>query len=121
MSYHLNDDYDGEGAAVALATVRALMQGAPRHECLKEIARLRIKTSAARLGDCDMDLVLEIYADELTCYPLDIVREVCRAYPTTSGGKWFPAWAELQELCQRQMLKRRCLERALASHCGEHV
>ena len=105
--------YDGREREEALEILRALCRPASHRECLKEVARLKALTAAARVGEQDLEIQLEVFAEELERYPMDVVRSACRDWPRCPGGKWWPSWAELRDMCDERFLKRKALLVAL--------
>ena len=57
----------------------------------------------------------QVLTRDLSGYPIAVVRDVCEEWPLRGGeeGKWFPAWSELREQCERRMQPRRALRKAL--------
>lgn len=74
-----------------------------------ELTRLGLLTVARREGETNGEMRALAYAQELSAYPADVVIWACREWPRTADGKWFPAWKELRDLCERRVRRRRAL------------
>lgn len=74
---------------------------------------MRLKTISAAKGEYDIEAQTRVYVDELAAYPADIAVQALRR-----TRKFFPAWIELEEDCQKAVRARRmiiaALERAVA-------
>lgn len=77
----------------------------------KALTVLRAKTAARAGGLADQHLTGQAYAEELALYPADIIDQACRRWADNS--RWWPAWAELKQECERMAAKRRAEHRAL--------
>ena len=76
-------------------------------DCEHELARLKVLTVARATGQDDLVAQIAIYAEELTEYPIDVVRESCRWW--AAREKWFPSWTELRDACEERVMKRRAI------------
>ena len=110
-SYNLDDGFDEEDASEAVRLLEQLNAQANRKDCAKALARLKVLTKERSQSDEDMTFQIALIADELSAYPLDVVRDACRFWADTTI--FFPSWAELRHLCEERVLKRRCLLNAL--------
>lgn len=76
---------------------------------VKELVRLRAMTKAKAESGIDMEIAIEAFTDELAKYPPDVVRASCRKYARMNT--FWPSLAELVEMCDRLVRRRRALER----------
>ena len=95
----------------ALEILRAVNECAGRHVTLTEIARLKMLTKGRAETEADLKGQAVAMAQELEAYPPDVVRDAARSWARRE--KWFPALAEMIELCEAGVRKRRDLLRAL--------
>lgn len=80
----------------------------------KAVQTLRIRT-VRRFEDVDdMVAVIAVYSEDLSEYPADVVIDACRSWARQS--KWFPAWVELQELCDLMIRRRRAMRDAVSGN-----
>lgn len=77
----------------------------------KELGRLALLTKSRAEGDDDTKARLVVMADELANYPADVVLDALRYWARTE--KFFPAWAELRDLLDRRVQRRKRLRAAL--------
>lgn len=63
-------------------------------------------------ADQDSQLLVFAYADLLAKFPADVVKDACTEW--ASGNTFFPAWADLQRICDRMCSKRIALRKALS-------
>lgn len=109
--YRLDGEFSDEDRQRAISILSRLNRPATLQACTFELGRLRMLTKIAAQGDDDIKFQIAVMAEELVRYPLDVVRDACRFWPTRN--KFFPAWQELREMCEERVLKRRCLLEAL--------
>lgn len=76
----------------------------------KQLARLRALTKMR--ADQDGQMLAFAYTDLLAEFPADVVRDACLEW--ARGSSFFPAWADLQRICDRLCSKRVMLRRALS-------
>lgn len=95
----------------ALALVDDSLASASPQLIKAELARLRVTTKARAEGADDLRMTMAAYAEYLTEYPADVVVDALRWWARVE--KWWPAWAELKELLDRRVLKRKALRKAL--------
>ncbi len=73
------------------------------------IAELSVITARREDAPEIEELRMQAYSQRLAGYPADVVREAL----LVRGWKFFPAWAELQEVCDRLVAGRRQIKDAL--------
>jgi hypothetical protein len=97
-----------------LATIERSMQPAPRAFVAKSVALLAARTRGRAQGEGEARLVAATMVEDLGDYPEDVVAYAV-SYWVAGGqdGKWFPAWSELREICERRVRGRQRLKRAL--------
>lgn len=94
--------------------VAAALQPCSTAVIQQELFRLRKLT--AKKGDDPDETAMQamLYAEMLAEYPEDIVVRVCRDWPKSPKGEFWPAWAELGRPADRLLKERRDLADALA-------
>lgn len=103
-----------------LQTLRALCKGGKRAEIAHEVAKLMVRTKSRAHGDGEARLMAETMVQDLSAYPIDVVRFACEYW--VDGGKdakFTPSWPELKEICEKRMDGRLRLVRCLEHHLGE--
>ena len=116
QDYELRDGVDEADGRESLRLLEMLNARAELEDCQKELARLKVLTAARNLGQADLVAQIAIYAEELTEYPIDVVREACRWW--AAREKWFPSWAELRAACDERVMKRRAILAGLRRYFG---
>jgi hypothetical protein len=111
IGYSLVNGFSVEEANEAVRILEILNESASRDFCAKEVGRLKVLTKTAKQDSDDMMFQIAVMAEELSAYPADVVRDVCRSWPCFST--WFPSWAELYEPAERYVKMRRHLLKAL--------
>jgi hypothetical protein len=76
---------------------------------LQQLALMRARTKAR--ADMDGAVTAAAYADWLAEYPPDVARQACEEW--ARGMVFWPAWAELQRICDRLISARLELRREL--------
>lgn len=76
---------------------------------MEQLAFLRARTKAR--ADMDGKLTSVAYTDWLAEYPTDAARAACEEW--ARGMVFWPAWADLQRICDRLVSKRLVLRKAL--------
>jgi hypothetical protein len=109
--YELTAPISEDDRQTALAFAEETLAPAGEAFVISELGRLRALTVSRDVGQ-DLALVFAAYADELTRYPADAVREVLRSWPK-SGGKFWPSMAELEERLNVLVAPRQALRDAL--------
>ena len=107
VGYDLADGFDEDDGREGLRLLEMLNARAEIGGCLNELGRLKVNTSSRNMSQDDLKAQIAIYAEELTEYPIDVVRDACRWWG--KWEKWFPAWAELREICDERVMKRRAI------------
>ena len=100
-----------------LQTVTELCRGGRKAETAHEVAKLMVRTKSRAHGDGEARLMAETMVQDLSVYPIDVVRFACEYW--VEGGadaKFTPSWPELKEICDKRMDGRLRLKKAL-----EHV
>lgn len=97
--------------AVAIAVLEHASRPGGIGLATKAVTRLRAKTAARAGGLADQHVTGQAYAEELAKYPADIIEAACQRWADNS--RWWPAWAELKQECDRMAAKRRAEHRAL--------
>jgi hypothetical protein len=115
-SYDCAGGFGDEDASEALRILEMLNARADRGDCVQAVVRLKALTVSRLTSEEDMAVQIAAMTEELSAYPLDVVRGACQAW--TQQDKFFPAWAELRELCESLVLKRRSLLNALRRYFG---
>lgn len=98
----LGDQDARDQAASALA---GFMTPAPRSQIEEWVAELSVITRRRQDDDISERLRLSAYSARLAEYPADVAREALLRH------KWlfFPAWAELQDVCEKLASPRRAM------------
>ena len=96
----------------AMALLKSCPPRAPVQEIMGELTRLRVLTIARAEDQGDLTLKLAAYAEELSEFPIEVVRSACRGL--AKREKWFPSWSELKADCDWRYAKARALRDALA-------
>jgi hypothetical protein len=76
---------------------------------LKQLALLRARTKSR--ADDSGALTAAAYADWLAEYPADVAQRACEEW--ARGMVFWPAWADLQKICDRLVSKRLAIRKAL--------
>ncbi len=100
-----------------LALLRGMCRGGKRAEIAHEVAKLMVRTKSRAHGDGEARLMAETMVQDLSAYPIDVVRFACDYW--VDGGadaKFTPSWPELKEMCEKRMDGRRRLVRCLEHH-----
>jgi hypothetical protein len=104
--------HDATDVDIALAAdlIEAAEAPLPPERLMAELVRLRFMTTTRNAGDADVATTLAAYADELSRHPGDVVRMALRSRP---GGKWWPAYEEIEEALERFGGERRMIASAV--------
>jgi len=95
-----NDDLAAAERVLSDSMARCSFQAATG-----ELLKLRSKTKSRAQTSEDLEAWFASLAEELTAYPIDIVKAACHDW--SEVNTWTPGWAELRELCERHMARRR--------------
>ena len=96
----------------AYARVLVANEPAPLRIIQSELARMRVSTKSRADTEGEGKLAAAVFAENLTEYPADVVVWACRKWSRTE--KWWPSWAELKDLLDRGVRRRRALLGALS-------
>jgi len=91
------------------AAYRAAMTAATRADVEGWLAELSVVVVPRHEDFATMNLRLAAYSERLVAFPADVVRHALLVHV----WKFFPAWAELQEVCDALVSTRRAILRAL--------
>jgi hypothetical protein len=94
-----------------LAVVEIALRPCPPAIVEQELMRLKILTKSQALDAKEVAFQTALYTQQLGAYPEDVVVDALRCW--CDRDKWWPAWAELQELIDARMLRRTALRDAL--------
>lgn len=74
-----------------------IFQTPPPKETVEDwLAELSVLTAGKGADGMTAELQLSVYSSRLGAFPADVVRYALLKHP----WKWFPAWAELEEVCR---------------------
>lgn len=104
--------HDATDADIALAEemIEAASAPLPNDKLMGELVRLRSMTVSRPTDEGDTAAILMFYADELSRHPGDVARMALRSRP---GGKWWPAYEEIEEALERFGGERRMIAAAV--------
>ena len=104
--------HNATDADIALAEemIEAASAPLPNDKLMGELVRLRSMTVSRPTDEGDTAAILMFYADELSRHPGDVVRMALRSRP---GGKWWPAYEEIEEALERFGGERRMIAAAV--------
>ena len=113
--YLLDPDADVPDADVmeAARTLDKSLLPCPPEIATRALTAMRMRTKGAAEASEDTEMRLALFAADLTAYPADVVIEACRFWGRNE--KWFPSWAELREILDRRVQRRRAMRAALDS------
>lgn len=111
VGYALDRKIQEDDRIATLARAEAALRPAPAEVVKSELARLKVTTKARAEAAEDLALTMAAYAEYLREYPADVVRDALRWW--ARNEKWWPAWAELKDLLERRVKRRRALAEAL--------
>lgn len=112
--FRISPGWDRAALSRDLASVRAACVGGGKAKVAHEVAKLLVRTKARVQGEGEGKLLAETLVDDLSRYPLDVVRFACEYW--VDGGaaaKFTPSWPELKEICDKRMDGRLRLRKAL--------
>ncbi len=94
-----------EARQEALAALAGVVTPAPKNQIEEWLAELSVITRRKQDDDITENLRLAAYSSRLADYPADVAREALLKH------KWlfFPAWAELQDVCDKLAAPRRAM------------
>lgn len=76
-----------------------------------EVTRLCMMSARRNEDELDVTMKIAAFIEELSEYPFDVVKSVCREWPRKS--KWQPSLFELRTECESRMIVRRALLEAV--------
>lgn len=96
---------DAESRRNAVAAISGFFTEAPTGKIEEWLAELSVITRRRQDDDITENLRLSAYSSRLAEYPADVAHEALLRH------KWlfFPAWAELQDVCERLITPRRAM------------
>lgn len=96
---------DAASRREALNSLAGFLTPAPRNQIEEWLAELSVITRRKQDDDITENLRLFAYSSRLSEYPADVAREALLKH------KWlfFPAWAELQDVCDKLAAPRRAM------------
>ena len=97
-----------------LNAVENACRAARKSDVAPLVAELLARTKGRAQGEGEARLMVEVMVNDLSKYPLDIVRSACNAWVDQGKeGRFFPSWPELKEICEKLMQGRKALRNAL--------
>ena len=109
--YELRPGASPEDLRNALALVEESCRPAPGAIVVQELAKVMAVTKAREHDGEDEELSYTAMADGLIDFPIDVIRDACRAY--AKCHKWRPSLSELREFCWPRFRARESLRAAL--------
>ena len=106
------DTVHHEKLRAIVADLDAAMAPAPEDMVIMMLARVRKSTTARNEDRDDLDFSNEIYLEELSEFPEDVVEAACRYW--CHHEKWWPSVMELRDQCRRRVRWRSVTRDALA-------
>ncbi len=89
----------------SLRVLEWLNAEAEPQDCAGVLGRLKVLTRERNLSQEDLSIQIAVYAEELSQFPIDVVRDACAYW--ARNEKWFPSWTELRAECEERVSKRR--------------
>jgi len=95
-SYTINDadQLTIEALTAGRTAILSLSEPADDDMILQALLKLRSLTASRGIGDADLDMTLEAFAEKLKEYPADATIQALNEAPDRS--KWFPTWYDLK-------------------------
>lgn len=100
---------DEENRKAALVDLEKFQEPAPVRQIEHWLAELSVLTAGRGSEGMDAELQVTAYASRLAQYPADVARYALLG----KSWKWFPSWAELEQVCEHKAGPRRCMIDAL--------
>jgi hypothetical protein len=116
VGYELTRPIPADDAEEALAILAEANQPADEAFIVQELTRMRMLTKARPQDSTDLTLMAAAYAEEMAAYPADVIRSACRKWAAME--KWWPSWAELKDLLEFRMRRRKAMLEALQRQLG---
>ena len=101
----------GPGAQAALAILAETMTPASPEVVEDALTELALTTRGRSHKPDEAAARAAAYLARLSVYPADVVISCCRQW--SDNSPWWPEWAELRELCEARMRRRRLMAEAL--------
>lgn len=98
-----------EARATALSKIQNMETPANQDMTEQWVIELSAITAGRGADGFDADLQLSAYSARLREYPADVAKEAL----LKQSWKWFPAWAEVEEVCKKLAAPRRSMIAAL--------
>lgn len=98
-----------EQRRAALVDLEKFQTPASTRQIEEWLAELSVISASRGRGEFEAELMVSAYASRLAKYPADIVRHAL----LTHAWKWWPAWDELQRVCETKAGPRRQMIEAL--------
>lgn len=95
--------------AMAASEVRKLLAPAPRETVVYWLVELSVITALRQGDDLEQELRLDAYERRLRQYPADVVRYVTVQH----SWRFWPTWAEMEEVCRKRTAPRLSMLAAL--------
>jgi hypothetical protein len=109
--YELRPGAGPEDIQTALALVDAACKAAPGAVIVQELARIFAVTKSRANDESDEEFSYATMADGLIDFPIDVIKEGCRAY--AKWEKWRPSLSEIRDYCWRYFRVRASLRSEL--------
>lgn len=103
-------------ARQCLAELQPLLEPAPREVCAKAIISVQAGCKVKKEDEASGAMRGALFMDCLAPYPADVVIWACRNW--LESEVFFPSYAELRQLCERRVKRRRMLAAFCASAAG---
>ena len=110
--YALTREVPKADLEAAWRQAREINAPANLQELVTELVRLRALTKMRNETEMDSQIMISALAEEMAPYPIDIIQDACRKWARME--KFFPAWAELKDMMDFRLNRRKRLEKALA-------
>lgn len=111
LRYELRDIAETDSFVAAakgcLAELQPLLERSDRSTIIKELGRLSAGTKTRKEDPVDGSMRAAVFMDCLAPYPADVVIWACRNW--LESEVFFPSYAELRQLCERRVKRRRML------------
>lgn len=88
--------------------LNAFLTPLPKDRILKGLTRLQVICPEKQKNEIDKQVRTKIYVEELSKYPADVVIKALM-----TKFKWFPALAELLDICDNEMTFRELVKKGL--------
>lgn len=98
-------------AATALYYLDPMLEPCTPEVAVRELSRLGVSCVPRREDPDSGELRAAAFLECVSPYPTDVVIWACRAWVRQPPeiGKWYPSWAELRDMCEKRVIRRRAL------------